>query len=510
LAIIEPGEAMSPLVLAVDVGSSSVRALLYDARGRALQGTEHQVHHTLETSVDGGSTADPDTLVSLVASCIDETYAAAGTRQDDIAAVGITTFWHGMLGLDADRTPTTPVLMWADTRSSVDARELDAAHMGFDPLQRTGCRLHSSYWPAKLRWLLRTDPATFTTTSSWVSFADYLAWRFHGELVTSISMASGTGLLEATSLTWMDEMIGRAGIRREQLPPIIDRDTALPPLTAEWSNRWPALSKATWFPAIGDGATANIGANCVGPDRIALTIGTSGAMRAIVDDTHHAPISPRLWKYRLDRHSAVTGGALSNGGNILAWLGTLSRSGDLEALSAQAADIAPDSHGLTVLPLLAGERSPSWDDRLGGTVSGLRLDTSAPEIFRAFMEATAYRLASIYEALGPLVRPDHVIFASGGALLRSSLWMQIVADALGHDLLALDPGAEASARGVAICALHAIGALDSIRMDPGPDLVLYTPDQAHHETYRAARERQERLESALAGFIITTHTNQGV
>ena len=489
--------AAAPLVLAIDVGSSSVRALVFDALGRQVTATEHQVSYSLETTLDGGSTVDAGQLVHLVMRCIDHGLEACGDRTGEIAAVGMTTFWHALLGLGASMQPTTPVMMWADTRASEDARTLELAFSSDRAHRETGCRFHASYWPAKLRWLERTQEHTFRSTAHWVSFADYLGWRLTGELATSISIASGTGLMDAVSMDWHDEVVALSSIRREQLPTLVDRDIPLPPLLPEWAGRWPQLAEARWFPAIGDGATANIGAYCVGPDRIALTIGTSGAMRIIVDADDNLPVAPELWRYRLDRHSVVVGGALSNGGNIMSWLAELSGDKDFDALTAEARTVAPDAHGLTVLPLLAGERSPSWDDRFGGTITGLRLDTTGGELFRAFLEATAYRFAAIYNGLKPVAVPEHEIFASGGAVLRSPLWMQILADTLWHDLFGLDPEAEASARGAAICALQAIDALESIRLDPGSGMELYAPESGRREVYQAACLRQQRLEAAI-------------
>lgn len=492
--------AATPLALAIDVGSSSARALVFDARGRQVPGTERQIGYSLATTPEGGSIADADALVDLVARCVDHVLDSCGPHAGRIAAVGVTTFWHALLGLDAASRPVTPVFMWADTRSGDDARALAAAHDGAAIHALTGCRLHSSYWPAKLRWLARTQPERFRDVSRWVSFADYLGLRLHGVLRTSVSMASGTGMMDAGTTAWSERMVAIAGLRPEQLPPIVDRDEPLPPLLDGWRERWPALAGATWLPALGDGATANVGSSCVGADRIALTIGTSGAMRIIVDAADDVPVAPELWRYRLDRASVVIGGALSNGGNIMTWLASLAGDRDFDALMAEAGRIAPDGHGLTVLPLLAGERSPSWDDRFGGTVSGLRLDTTAGDLFRAFLEATAYRFAAIYDGLTPHAAPGHDIFAGGGAALGSPLWLQVIADALDHALFALDPGAEASARGAAICALQSIGALASIRLDPGSGMEPYAPDAGRHEAYAAARRRVERLEQAIRGM----------
>jgi gluconokinase len=494
--------AKSPLVLAIDVGSSSVRALLFDADCRQVEGTEHQITYSLETTSDGGSTAEPDALLHLVARCIDH---CVTTIQEGhaVAAVAMTTFWHGMLGLDGSKTPTTPVLMWADTRSGSDARRLQDEHAAVDLHGITGCRLHSSYWPAKLCWLRRTEPEAVSRTAHWVSFSDYITWILTGSLTTSVSMASGTGIMATREMTWSEEAASVAGIDVEQLPPIVDRDQPLPPLKQEWRERWPLLADARWLPAIGDGATANIGAYCVGPDRVALTIGTSGAMRVVVDDAPDIPLATGLWRYRVDRHSLVIGGALSNGGNIMSWLANLTGDRDFDALASEASTIDPDAHGLTVLPLLAGERSPSWDDRLGGAITGMRLDTSKGDLFRAFLEATAYRFAAIYDGVRPLVTAEHDIYASGGAAISSPLWMQILADTLGQGLFALDPGAEASARGAAACALQTLGIIPSIRLEPGSGMQTYTPSSARHEAYAAGRTRQERLETALRALADT-------
>lgn len=506
-------DAMAPLVMAVDIGSSSVRAILYDAAGLAVTGTEYRIPHTLETSPDGGSTADPDHLVSLVYSCIDHTLANTGTRRSDIRAVGLTSFWHSLMGLTAERTPSTPVLMWADKRSGDDAIALEREFDAHRVHTQTGCRLHSSYWPAKLRWLRRTQLDAYAATTTWVSFVDYLTWTIHHELSTSISMASGTGLLHSSGAHWHQEILSALNLTPAQLPKLTDRDVTLPPPIQEFRVRWPDLANAAWHPAIGDGAAANVGAGCVGADRVALTIGTSGALRAIVrDQTDHEPVSqplsPKLWQYRLDRRHRVAGGAVSNGGNITFWLADLINHPDFHALTEAASQIEPDGHGLTVLPFFAGERSPSWNDHLTGSISGLTLGTTAGELYRAFLEATAYRFASIYEDLRELVSDQHEIHANGAAALGSPLWLQILSDGLNHRIDALNADAEASARGAAICVLESIRAIDSL-LEPSTTIARsYEADEKRHAMYVAGRQRLERYEHALVALVPAIPSSQ--
>lgn len=490
--------ADAPLAIAIDAGSSSVRALAYDAAGRAVDGSERQLEHELATTSDGGSMADPDHLLDLIGQCLDYVCATLGEAGAEIGAVGFTSFWHSLLGIDATGAPVTPVLMWADKRSGPWARQLQRELDQAEVHARTGCVLHSSYWPAKLTWLRETERQRFAHVRHWVSFADYVYLTLHGELVTTYSMASGTGLLDIHALRWDAALLAQLDIDDRSLAPLVDRTDSIHALRPAFAKRWPMLRKTAWLPAIGDGAAANVGAGCIGPDRVALTIGTSGAMRVMRRD-REITVPPNAWCYLLDKERRLYGGALSNGGNIVAWLGDLLEIDDLAGLAAKAATLAPDAHGLTMLPFLAGERSPSWNDELRGLVHGLTLHTDRADIFRAMLEAIAYRFGALYEALAAVVTTEHTIRANGGAILRSPLWMQIVADTLNHPLVALDAAVEASARGTAICTLDAIGALNGLDQ-PIETVTAYRPDADAHAVYAAARRRQSRLEAVIDTF----------
>lgn len=501
---IDIAEAETPIVLAIDVGSSSVRALLYDRSGGPVDRSEAQLPHRQRITTDGGSESDPTELFDLVVRCIDRVVQTASQRPIPIAAVAMSCFWHGLVGLDGHGETCTPVYMWSDKRSGADAvalsQEVDAekAH------QRTGCRIHSSYWPAKLRWLARERPRQFAVAQTWVSLTDYVHLRLCGRLATSISMASGTGLLNRATGDWDRESLDALGIPGTSLPAITNHAEPYPSLLDTYATRWPALGNIPWRPAIGDGAAANLGAACIGPARIALTIGTSAAMRLIVPVPERngslADLPPRIWEYRLDRDHRVLGGALSNGGNVSGWMAQQLASGDFESLTAAAAKIRPDAHGLTILPLLAGERSPSWIENATGTITGLRLSTTAADLFRATMEATAYRLAAIYDDLRRLATVDHEIHANGGAALSSPVWLQIIADTFAHPIDAVDAEAEASARGAALCALESIGAIASLDDIASVVSRRYEPDSADHATYVAGRDRQAALEHAINGM----------
>lgn len=480
------------MVIALDVGTSSVRAGFYDGAGRAIAGRSHQVAHAPTFTPDGGVEHDATRLLEGVVACLDAIHP--NRPPEETRAVGVATFWHGLLGFDAGGHPITPVYMWADTRSEGEARLLRAALDDEGLHARTGCHLHSSYWPAKLRWLARERPAEVQRVSRWGSFGEFLELSLFGDATTSVSMASGTGLLDQTHVRWDPEALAAAELEDRHLFRIAARTEARRGLRAPWAGRWPALRTAGWFPAIGDGAASNIGSDCVDPARVALNVGTSAALRVVTRDTLTPPRG--LWRYRVDRTRSVVGGATSEGGNVYAWCREVLRLGSDDELEAALAALAPDAHGLTVLPHLAGERSPGWRGGRRGAISGLRLDSTAVEITRAALEAVALRLAMVYGLLAPCASADHAVVASGGALGRSRAWTQIIADALGHPVTSsAEP--EATSRGVALLALEALGVLPdlaAVRQTLGET---FTPDRAHHARFRDAIERQRRFDERI-------------
>jgi gluconokinase len=207
--------------------------------------------------------------------------------------------------------------------------------------------------------------------------------------------------------------------------------------------------------------------------------------------------APRgLWRYRLDGRLSVVGGALSEGGNVYAWCLDVLRLPPEHELEGRLRRAAERDHGLAVLPFLAGERSPGWRGRARAAVAGLSLATTPIEILQAALESVALRLGLIYERLAPLAAPAHEVVASGGALVRSRVWAQMIADGLGRALL-LDGESEASSRGAALLALDALGLPPGLAGAPMGGGELIVPDPLRRDRYRQALARQRRLYDAL-------------
>jgi len=472
-------------VLSIDVGTSGARAALFDERGN--EGA--QVRNRRSAVISDFAELDPDRLVAEVVNTIDQLPAQSSARIDLIA---ISAFWHGLVGVDSAGQPTTPLLTWADTRAAQFANDLRAEFNEPEIHARTGCRFHPSYWPAKLRWLKHEQTDKFNRTRRWLGFAEYLCLRLFGESATFVSTASATGLFNQRNCDWDWDFVDALGIARETLPEIQTLTDAR--LTGEFALRWPALAEARLVTVAGDGAANNIGAGCSTKDKIALMIGTSGAMRVVFAGGPPDKIAPGLWCYRANRERVVVGGALSDGGGVVQWL-IESLNLDHAALQEQIAALGPDAHGLTVLPFWSGERSTGWLADARGGIFGLRQQTKPVEIVRAVLESIAYRFALIARALDEIA-PNATIAASGNALRSSPVWLQIIADVLARPLL-LGGVAEASSRGAALLALEAVGKIATIEEDQFAVDRVFQPDMSRHARYQQGLARQEDLYDRL-------------
>jgi gluconokinase len=458
-------------------------------------GVQSQIHYAMKTTRDGGVEADPETLARNVESVIDEALARSSSPASEIRGVAASCFWHSLVGVGREGIPTTPVYIWADTRSSSVVREL-REHLDERAVHaRTGCLFHSSYLPAKLLWLSRTSPEVFHGTARWMSFAEYFYGRLFHRYLCSHSMASATGLYQQNTRTWDPELLSFLNVPPEKLSPLANRGETLTGMDAAYAGRWSALRSVPWLPAAGDGACSNIGSGCISPERLAIMVGTSGALR-VMHETDRIEIPEGLWCYRADERRFLVGGALSNGGLLYTWLCDTLKLGDTQTLEERLAAEQPDQHGLTFLPFLAGERSMGWHSDARAAIVGLSVHTRPLEILRAGLESVALRFAQVAEAIGRVTPGIREVVASGGALLNSRTWTQIMADVLGNPVIASGEK-EASSRGAALLALESLGFAPSLGVSSARMGETFQPHPESHEIYRRARARQERLYNLL-------------
>lgn len=442
----------------------------------------------LATTGDGGAEIDADEAFEQVAAAIDEVLKKSENVRGEIICSAASSFWHSLVGVDTSGRPTTQVFGWADTRSRDQVTVLRKRFEENEVHNRTGARFHSSFWPAKLVWLRKEFPQIFEKTDRWLSLSDYVSLRLFGKAMTSVSMASATGIFDIQKCDWDIPLAKFAKISSANFPDIVESDSETLHLTPAFAKRWPRLKDTEWFPAIGDGAANNIGAGCVSKTKAALMIGTSGAMRVAFKGEPPERIPPGLWCYRVDRGRLIMGGALSDGGGLYRWLkDTLRLLADDNKTEAEIAKRPPAGHNLTFLPFLAGERSTGYHENAHGSVIGLHSSTDSIDIVQAALESVAYRFAEIFDELNGVAR-IHEIIASGGALRESPVWTQIIADVLGREM-SLPDVREASSRGAVLLALETIGKIEEIEKISTPKAKPFKPRPEHKKAYANARKR---------------------
>ncbi len=483
-----------PFILALDIGTSSVRASLYDAAtAKAIPRALVKVERTLSVTASGGAEIDADEAVEQVAAAIDGILKKTSKLTGEIGYVASCSFWHSLVGVDADGNPTTKVFGWADTRSGKYTDTLRKRIDESETHNRTGAPFHSSFWPAKLLWLKNDFPDVFAMTNRWLSFSDYLSLKLFGEAKTSLSMASGTGIVDIRSCDWDSELLKFLMIKSSTLPVIAANDSDTFVLNTEYSERWTRLKHARWFPAIADGAADNIGAGCTTKIQAALMVGTSGAMRVAYIGEPPRKIPIGLWCYRVDRKRVIVGGALSDGGGLYQWLRqTLKLPHNVDE---QIAKLEPGVHGLTFLPFLAGERSTGYSEMAAGCILGICSATKPVDILQAALESVGYRFAEIFDRLCTVVEIKEIV-ASGGALRDSPVWAQIIADVLGRDLMMNAPP-ESSSRGAVLLALESIGKIETSRQNSRNEGERVKFDGDRHNLHKSNRKRHQKTYQLL-------------
>ena len=476
-----------PYTVALDIGSSSVRALLFDRDARQMEGFGAQLPYRVRTTPDGGAEVDPNELADLSLDCLDEMHRQVLANGLEVSAIGGSAFWHSFLGVDRTGKPTFPILHLLDTRAEPYAHRVPNTHA------RTGCLPHASYWPAKLLWLAEHRATELAATARFLSFPEYLFLQIFGRPTTSLSMISATGLWNQNAGDYDAETLAALPIRREQLADPAAFDQPETELRAQFATDWPCFANAKWFPALGDGACNNLGSGCLTRQQASLMVGTTGAMRVIVE-APSIEIPPGLWCYRVDRKRFVLGGALSNGGEVYAWAKrTLQLPKDLEARLETA---TPGAHGLTALPFFSGERTPYWRGDLRAAITGMSASTEPFDILCALLEGVALGFSEIHQLLESQPSTAKEVIASGNALLKSPGWTQMMADALDRPVTAcVEP--EPSCRGAALWAMEQAGIMGSIAELPASTGGMFHPIPARRDAFRRLREQRHALYERL-------------
>lgn len=473
-------------MIGIDMGTTSTKAVLFEENGKVVATASEE--YPLFTPTPSIAEQDPDQIFGAVLHTIKQIMTESMVDPEKVLFVSFSSAMHSVIPVDAAGKPLMRCITWADNRSAEMAELLKKKLNGHEIYRRTGTPIHPMSPITKLMWMKHEHPSTFEATHKFISIKEYVFYKLFGKFVVDISLASATGMFNLNKLDWDEEALTVAGITPDRLSELVPTTHVMEGLDAKFAEQM-KLSPATPF-VVGasDGVLSNLGVNAIDPGIVAVTIGTSGAIRTVIDRPVTDP-KGRYFCYALTDKLWVIGGAVNNGGVIFRWARDEFAASEMEAakrlgissydmLSAIAERVRPGAEGLLFHPYFTGERAPLWNANARGSFFGLSLHHKKEHMIRAVMEGIIYNLYSVLLALEEAIGRPTQIKATGG-FARSQLWRQMMADIFDQNVV-VPESFESSALGAVVLGLNAIGRADSLNIVS--DMVGSTHE---HETNKA-------------------------
>jgi xylulokinase len=482
---------MMSYLLGIDIGTSSIKAVLVDAESARIQGSA-RAEHPIQHPRPGYAEQNPDDWWQATVSAVRGALRAALVDPAAIRGIGLCGQMHGTVCLDETARPVRPAIIWADGRSQAEIAAL-LAQAAPDQLARWAPGPPATGFMAlSLMWLARHEPRTLDRTYTVLLPKDYVRLILTGERGTEPSDAASTWLFDVRSGEWSGELIALCGLDRRYLPPLAGSADVVGALHREAGE---ALGLPPGIPVVAgcaDQPAQALGHGVLDPGVTLVTTGSGGQVFSPLASPKPDP----LLRFHVFNHAApgrwYALAAILSAGLSLRWLrdllGLAERGDAYEHLSRLAGEVPPGAEGLLFLPYLAGERTPLMDPEASGVFLGLRLHHEAGHLARAVMEGVAFALASCLSLVrepGDDEQERQVVASGGGA--SSPVWRQIQADVF-NTPLRIARGSDHAPLGAALLAGVGSGAYGSLaegcaRLPPAA--LVIQPDPAAAAFYRS-------------------------
>ncbi|QHW33303.1 gluconokinase [Paenibacillus rhizovicinus] len=457
-------------MIGIDIGTTSTKSVLFRENGEVV--TMAHEGYPLYTPTPSIAEQDPEHIFSAVVSTVKQVMATARIEAGAVLLASFSSAMHSVIPIDGAGNPLMNCLTWADNRSAGWSARLKDEMNGHALYRRTGTPIHPMSPITKLLWLRHDMPEIFNAAWKFISIKEYVFGKLFGEYVIDHSIASATGMLNLEKLDWDAEALDVAGIGPDRLSTLVPTTHVMRGMKPEYAAVMGLLPETPFVVGASDGVLSNLGVNAIEPGVVAVTIGTSGAVRAVVDKPVTDP-KGRYFCYALTADKWVIGGAVNNGGVIFRWLKDELGASEIETAKRLGKDpydlltqimerVRPGSDGLLFHPYLTGERAPLWNADARGSFFGLTLHHGKEHMMRAVLEGINYNLYAVLKALEETTGKPKRIHATGG-FARSELWRQMMADIFDQEVV-IPESFESSCLGAVVLGLIAIGRADSFDM----------------------------------------------
>ena len=495
-------------ILAIDMGTSHCKAVVINLKGEVVN--KWQVNSPVISDEPGQHEQDANVLFERIMGLIKKAFEE--DKDTLISCVCFSAAMHGLMAVDASGKPLTNIITWADTRSDDYAAALLEKGIASKIYERTGPPIHSMTPLCKLLWLSAEKKEIFDKAYKFISLKEYIFYKLFNKYIIDYSVASATGLFDVYDKAWNKDALEVTGVSEERLSTPVEVTHAETSLLPEYKTMFALTRDVPFIVGASDGALANLGCGAIDKNKLALTIGTSGAVRVVADK----PVVRSLnttFNYLLTANHYVIGGPTNNGGNTLQWfveniMNDNSREGFDKALKL-AATIPVGADGLLFLPYIYGERAPIWNAKARGAFIGLTSRHNNRHMARAVVEAICLALYDVFSSMNTIKDDIDVVYASGG-FTQSEFWLQMVADIFGKKVV-VDDVADASAIGAAMIGMYSTGLIKDIAetkelLSIGKE---YFPVESNHNKYRQIFPLYKSLYQSLKeGFTKISSLNK--
>jgi len=486
------------MYLGIDLGTSELKLVLLDRQHRLVASVGERL--TVQRPAPLHSEQSPADWWDAMARAMARLQAGQAPALAQVRAIGLSGQMHGAVLMDAAGEVLRPAILWNDGRSGAECAELEAACPRLHAI--TGNLAMPGFTAPKLLWVRRHEPEVFARTATVLLPKDWLRFMLTGERVGEMSDAAGTLWLDVAERRWSPEVLAACGLTEAQMPRLVEGSEASGTLQPELAARWGLPAGVIVAGGGGDNAASAVGIGAVRPGEGFVSLGTSGVIFLTSDRFRPNPASamhafchalPGTWHQMSVMLSAANG---------LRWVTHLVGAASEAALLEQVTQMTPQQRARAplFLPYLNGERTPHNNPHAQGSFFGLTNEHDAAALGWSVIEGVTFGLLDGWHALG--VQPGEVAsltLVGGGA--RSSLWAQLLADAIGVPMVTRHGGEAGGALGAARLAWLADGGtLDQVC--PAPEIAAtFSPDPAETARLAARHARFRALYRAVEGLF---------
>jgi xylulokinase/glycerol kinase len=492
-------------IIALDLGTSSMRSVLYNDKGESAASFGHEYHSVfprpswVEQDPDSWKRAAVDVLFRTAAFMKDRGYAAEG--------IAVTGQRSSLIPMDKEGNPLRYAIMWQDKRTIEQCRNLAGEH-GMESLYRlTGLRINPYFVLPKIRWFRRNETELCDKMRKVLGVQDYVVYCLTGEYVTDYTQAGRTMLMNIEEFRWEEELLRIAGIREDQLPRLVPPGAVAGKLAADFASITGLPSGLPVVISGGDQQNAAVALGVTEPGIVEANTGT-GSFVLGYSEKAQFDASCRV----LVQASAIAGkwvleAGIFNTGAIYRWFkeqycpDLVDLPKPYVKMDEEAAAAGPGSHGVMMIPHFEGSAAPYWNPMAKGLFFNLSLGTTRGDMNRAILEGIAMEISACLELMQELSGPIRIVNVAGG-MVKSDLFCRIQAGFYDKPVVRYQ-NSEASSLGASMVASPALGLYGSLEesvkaMAPQVERV-FEPHPKDRAVARKLIAAKKKLYDALAG-----------